>query len=66
MAVGDALTGADVVVLAVPGSAVAEVVAARRQELADWLSGIPVLPGDEPVLPSGGAPVRRSHPARTA
>jgi len=25
-----------------------------RQELADWLSGIPVLPGDEPVAATWG------------
>jgi predicted nucleic acid-binding protein len=26
----------------------------RRQELADWLSGIPVLPGDEAVATTWG------------
>ncbi len=34
----------------------------RRSELATWLSGIPVLPGDEAV----GHAVRSSDPARTA
>jgi predicted nucleic acid-binding protein len=28
----------------------------RRQELADWLSGIPVLPGDEAVAATWGRP----------
>jgi len=28
--------------------------ARSRQELADWLSGIPVLPGDEPVAATWG------------
>jgi hypothetical protein len=27
----------------------------RRQELADWLSGIPVLPGDEAVAATWGS-----------
>lgn len=27
----------------------------RRQELADWLSGIPVLPGDDAVAATGRA-----------
>ena len=44
--------------------------ARRREELAGWLSGIPVLPGDEAVAASGrrhlGPPVRCGHPARSA
>jgi predicted nucleic acid-binding protein len=38
----------------------------RRHELASWLSGIPVLPGDEAVCHHLGTPVRRNHPARKA
>jgi predicted nucleic acid-binding protein len=38
----------------------------RREELAGWLSGIPVLPGDEPVAAIWGrlsaAAVRRGRP----
>lgn len=38
----------------------------RRQELADWLSGIPVLPGDEAVAAMWGrlsaAAIRRGRP----
>ena len=38
----------------------------RREELADWLSGIPVLPGDEPVATIWGrlsaAAIRRGRP----
>jgi predicted nucleic acid-binding protein len=38
----------------------------NRQALADWLSGIPVLPGDEPVAATWGklsaAAVRRGRP----
>jgi predicted nucleic acid-binding protein len=40
----------------------------RREELAGWLSGIPVLPGDEPVaaiwgrLSADGGPPRPARP----
>jgi predicted nucleic acid-binding protein len=38
----------------------------RRGELASWLSGIPVLPGDEPVATTWGrlsaAAIRRGRP----
>jgi predicted nucleic acid-binding protein len=40
--------------------------AGRRQELADWLSGIPILPGDEAVAAVWGrlsaAGVQRGRP----
>ena len=40
--------------------------ARSRQELADWLSGIPILPGDEPVAAMWGhlsaAGVQRGRP----
>jgi predicted nucleic acid-binding protein len=40
--------------------------ARRREELAGWLSGIPVLPGDEPVAAVWGrlsaAAIRRGRP----
>ena len=38
----------------------------RREELADWLSGVPVLPGDEPVAAIWGrlsaAAIKRGRP----
>jgi hypothetical protein len=41
----------------------------RRGELAGWLSGIPVLPGDEAVAQSGGScpqqPADAGDPARS-
>jgi hypothetical protein len=37
----------------------------NRQALADWLSGIPVLPGDEPVAATWGQAVSRRSAART-
>ncbi len=36
--------------------------ARRREELASWLSHVPVLPGDEAVAAIWGTPVRSGRP----
>jgi hypothetical protein len=39
--------------------------ARSRQELTNWLSGIPILPGDEAVAANLGSAFGRCHPAWT-